>query len=119
MKIVYIAHPISGDVKGNLKKIVKIVRSINLSMPDIVPLAPYYVDLLALDDNTKKERARGIQNDIAILKSGAIKEVWLYGNRISIGMGEEIKLARKLGIEVIGMTMETRKELFVLQSAKL
>lgn len=40
MKTAYIAHPVSGDVKGNVEKIIAIVRHINLTEPDIVPFVP-------------------------------------------------------------------------------
>jgi hypothetical protein len=45
MKIVYIAHPISGDIKGNLEKIRLIVRGLNLENIDIVPFAPVLAGL--------------------------------------------------------------------------
>lgn len=100
MKVVYIAHPISGDVKGNLEKIRLIVRDLNLNNPDIVPFAPYWLDCFALDDTNPKERERGIQNDIALFNKGFIDEVWLFGDRISVGMKAEIELANQLGIPV-------------------
>ena len=51
MKIAYIAHPVAGDVSGNIEKILKIVRDINLTMPDVVPFVPYMADLLAMNDD--------------------------------------------------------------------
>lgn len=107
MKIIYIAHPISGDVAGNLRKIKQIVRMINLEYPDVVPLVPYYVDCLALDDSNPIERQRGIDNDTAILKSGLINEMWLYGDRISNGMRAEIELAKSMGMPVCSMSLGT------------
>ena len=104
MKIAYIAHPISGDPKGNLEKINKIIRTINLSEPNVVPFAPYYADIMALDDNIPEERERGIKNDIELMKRGFIDEVRLYGDRISNGMLAEVKLAIRLRIDVIPMT---------------
>lgn len=101
MKIVYIAHPISGDVENNLKDIVRIVRKINLDYSNITPLVPYYVDCLALDDSIESERNRGIMNDIRILQKKLIDEVWLTGDRISSGMQQEKLLAEALGIPVI------------------
>ena len=101
MKIAYIAHPISGDVKGNIDKIIAIVRQINLTEPDTVPFAPYIVDLLALDDSKPEERARGIQNDTALLSSGLITELRLYGPHISSGMKHEAALVKMMGIPVI------------------
>jgi len=108
MKIVYIAHPVSGDVNGNIIKIISIVREINMMCPEMVPLVPYLADLYALDDNVPNERQRGIKNDIAVLKSGLINEVWLYGDKISTGMQEEIKLAKELNIPIKAMSKETK-----------
>lgn len=100
-KVIYIAHPISGDIKENLHSIRKIVRHLNLSKTDIVPFVPYYVDVVSLDDNNPVERERGIQNDIALFERGVIDEVHLYGDKISDGMQQEILLARRLNIPVI------------------
>lgn len=101
MKIAYIAHPISGDIKYNLERIVQICRTINLEEPEVVPFAPYYLDCIALDDNNPEERSRGIKNDTELLKRGFIDEVRLYGNKISRGMLAEVKLAIKMNIPVI------------------
>lgn len=101
MKIIYIAHPIGGDVTNNLERIKNIVRELNLTDCSIVPFAPYWVDCHALNDNNPDERARGIKNDIAFFEKGVIDEVWLYGGRISNGMQAEIELATRLNIPVI------------------
>lgn len=101
MKVIYIAHPISGDIKGNLEKIRLIAREINLLFPDVVPFAPYWLDCHALDDTIPSERERGIRNDIALFNKGFIDAVWLCGNRISTGMQHEIELAESLGIPVV------------------
>jgi hypothetical protein len=110
MKIAYIAHPISGDIEGNLRKIEAIGRRINLDEPEVVPFAHYFFDCYALNDDIPEERERGIKNDIALMRKGFIDEVRLYGNRISNGMAEEVKLAVELGIEVRPMTKATTKE---------
>lgn len=107
MKICYIAHPIGGDVKGNIKKVIKIVREINLEHPDVVPFVPYLSDLYALDDSNTAERERGLTNGLFLLKKGFIDEIWLYGDRISNGMRAEINLCLELGIKVICKTPGT------------
>lgn len=107
-KIVYIAHPLSGDISGNLEKVKNIIRDINLSQPDIVPFAHYFVDCHALDDTKPEERQRGISNDIALLKVGFINEMWLYGDRISEGMKHEIMLAYHLRIPVFSKSEGTK-----------
>lgn len=95
MKIAYIAHPVSGDVKGNIEKIISICRKINLEEPETVPFVPYLSDLYALNDDISTERDRGIKNGIHLLNSGFIDELRLYGNRISNGMQHEIKSAEE------------------------
>lgn len=106
MKIVYIAHPIGGDVEGNLKKILAIVRQINLTEPDVVPFVPYFVDCHALNDGVPEERDRGIKNDREFFIRRVFDELRLYGDRISPGMSAEIDLAKEFGIAVVPMTEE-------------
>lgn len=115
MKIIYIAHPIGGDVQDNLRRIAIIARQMNLTEPDCVPFAPYFLDCVALRDATSSERKRGIKNDIAIFRKSFIDEVRLYGDRISPGMRAEILLARQLGIAVVAVTEETKKDLAELK----
>lgn len=114
MKIAYIAHPISGDIEGNLKKIRAINRTINLEEPDVVPFAPYYLDCVSLDDNVLEERERGIKNDIELMKRGFIDELRLYGDRISNGMLAEIKMALKFNVPVYHTNKRIEKDLMKL-----
>ena len=100
-KICYIAHPISNDVKGNVEKILAIVKHINLEEKNITPFVPYLADVLALDDSIPEHRKKGISNNIAYLKSGIISELHVYGNFISKGVAEEIAIAREFKIPVI------------------
>jgi len=101
MKTIYIAHPISGDIPGNLKKIIAIIRSINLTMPDVVPLAPYYTDILALDDTVPAERKHGIANDMHVIRT-CIDELWVYGDyENSIGCMAEMALCQELNIPIV------------------
>lgn len=110
MIIAYIAHPIGGDVQANLEKIKQIGREINLTEPNVVPIAPYFFDLACLDDNNPLERTRGLNNLRVIFETGFFNEVRLYGSHISKGMDAEIRLADKLGIRVVPMTPGTIKD---------
>jgi hypothetical protein len=109
MKIAYICHPIMGDIMGNVEKIMKIVRDINLDVKfrDVVPFVPYLSDVLSLDDNKPEERNRGLLNCITILKSGITNELWIYGPKISGGMRAEIDLAYDLDIPIVVMDPQT------------
>lgn len=97
---VYICHPIRGDKLSNLKKILKIVRTINLNMPNIVPLTNYFADCLALCDEVEEERNKGLYNDIKLLQSGIVDEVWVFGDEITEGMQIEIDTAKERGIPI-------------------
>ena len=102
-KVVYIAHPIAGDVAANLAALLKIVRHINTSpkYATVVPLVPYYADVLTLDDNVPEERAKGLANGQALIaREGIIDEVWMCGHTISPGMKQEAFAAFKRGIPV-------------------
>lgn len=118
MKIVYIAHPISGDIKGNIQRILTIVRQINLEHKDVIPFAHYLVDCQALDDDIPEERQRGIANDTELFKRKFIDELWLYGDKISNGMRAEINLCMELGIPVMAKTSSTEMQLFGLTLQK-
>lgn len=106
MKVVYIAHPIGGDVESNLADLRRIIRRINLECPGVVPFAPYYSDVVSMDDSVASERSRGIQNDMEILQSGIVHELWLTGDRISSGMQAEKAVAELLGITVLNKINE-------------
>lgn len=112
MKIVYIAHPIKGDIKGNLKKISEIGRKINLEEKNIIPFAPYYFDLNCLDDNVVAERKKGMLNNFELLRRGFVDEVRLYGNIISEGMYKEIELCIELNIPLFPYTKQTNFQLY-------
>lgn len=100
MRIAYIAHPISGDIQANLADIRRIVRKINMEYPMVLPLVPYYADVVSMNDNIPEERARGIKNDLEIITRGIPDEVWLTGPRISAGMQGESDAAKANGIPV-------------------
>lgn len=106
-KIIYIAHPIGGDVPGNLDRIQSIVKHIyaNVNLPlfnNVVPLVPYYLDCLVLDDNDPVQRKTGLSNGLQLLsRPGIIDELWLFGPTISPGMREEVLTAFRHNIKVV------------------
>lgn len=105
-KIVYIAHAISGDIDANLADIRRIVKIIHSTFPDVIPFVPYYCDVVTLDDSVKEERSIGITNNIIIINSGIVKEVWITGNIISSGVQLEIDIANVVGIPVINKSFD-------------
>ena len=63
-----------------------------------LPMAPHAYFTRFLDDDDPEERAKGIRlgNDW-LLDS---EEVWVMGETISVGMKDEIELARQVGIPI-------------------
>lgn len=108
-KLVYIAHPIGGDVQNNLTDLRRILRIISLNLhpikffdfSNIIPVASYYAYIVSLDDNHPEERARGIENNKVLIESGVFDELWLTGNKISFGMSCEVIMFEKLCKPVI------------------
>lgn len=105
--VAYIAHPIGGDVKGNIKNILSIVRAIHLDEPNVIPFVPYLADVMALDDNNPSEREMGLLNDCLIISSGFVDEIRLYGPGISKGMAREIMAGFDADCRIRAMTEGT------------
>ena len=99
-KLVYIAHQVSGDVEGNIKKILQICHDVHREDNNLLPFAPYVVALQYLDDTIVEERSLGILANEEHFKRKTMDEVWLCGPRISEGMKQEIRLAKKYKIPI-------------------
>ena len=109
VKIVFVAHPISGDVKGNVKKVLAICAKIHTR--NIIPVAPYLIALQYLNDEVVEDRELGMAANHECFYRRYVDELWLFGDRISSGMIGEIKLAREMGIPVIAKTRGTSYDL--------
>lgn len=100
-KIVYIAHPVSGNIKKNIRDLARILRAIHLGTYDVIPFAPYYGTTKCLNDRNPLEREVGIQSNIALINTGCFDECWLTGDEVSNGMLDEQELFISLGIKVV------------------
>jgi len=101
-KVVFVAHPVSGDISGNVKKILDICKQIHTKQ--VIPCASYLVSLQYLNDEITEDRELGIEANLECFHRGYIDEVWLFGDHISKGMEREIELARKLNIPIVAKT---------------
>jgi len=97
IKVIYVAHPIGGDVKNNIKKVLDICK--NIHTKNIIPFAPYLLSLQYLDDNKNADRQKGMLSNKEFFVRKTFDELWVYG--ISKGVNAEIKLAEKYGIKVV------------------
>lgn len=100
MKIVYIAHPVGGDIEGNIKKILSIVREINLTEKSVIPFVPYLADIQAMKDDDPAERQRGFRNNKEFFDLEVMDELLLCGDRISDGMRQEVLWSLEMGTPI-------------------
>ena len=99
-KLIYIAHPVGGNIKENIKKILQICHNIHRENNGVIPFAPYIVALYYLNDDIIEERKLGMLANQEHFKRKTMDEIWLYGDNISKGMEGEIKLAIKHEIPI-------------------
>lgn len=93
MKKVYICAPLGGDVKGNLEKAIQYTRYALES--GVVPVVSHFY-AFCLNDNIKEERKLGMDAGIELLKG--CDEIWVFGDKITSGMSNEIEIAKFLNI---------------------
>jgi hypothetical protein len=115
-KTVFIAHPVAGDIAENVRKALQICGQAHKD--GYVPVAPYIISVQYLDDAVEEDRRLGMDANIACFERRFIDELWLFGDRISAGMKEEIALALDLNIPIVAKTEATKKELEELLSAQ-
>lgn len=107
-KTIFIAHAISGDVAGNIQKVIKICKAIHSA--STIPVFPSFTWRQYLPENDSTKYYAGLVNDEYFAR-GMIDEVWLYGPRITEGMLKEINLAISYEIPVIPKNKILKKAL--------
>ena len=115
-KLIFIAHPIRGDVAGNMAKVLSICEQVHKE--GHIPVAPYLVSLQYLNDEVVEDRELGVEANLVCFHRGFVDELWLYGDKISEGMKREIALAKELKIPVVAKTEVTKKDLELLDVLK-
>ena len=91
--VVYICSPYAGDIEGNTKRARRFCRfAVDAGY---LPLAPHLLFPQFLNDEDKAERELGMFFGNVLM--GKCAEVWVFGSRISAGMDEEIRRARRKG----------------------
>ncbi len=95
MRIVYIAHPIAGDVEGNIKKIKEIIKRETTDY--IYPIAPYLTQIELFGDD-HEARESGFRQNREYFCRNIVDELWVYGS--SFGVEREMAMARAHGIPI-------------------
>ncbi len=108
-KTVFIGHPIGGDIRANVAKVLKICEEVHTK--DIIPVAPYLISLQYLNDEVTEDRELGMEANHESFRRRYVDELWLFGDKISNGMRGEVLLARELNIPIVAKTEGTKRDL--------
>lgn len=111
-KVFYIAHPVSGDVKGNIAKVLAWVKWLTAVDPSRVYIAPWVAEVLAFDDGQEIDPAfydRVLSDDEDVVRH--LDGVLICGGRLrpngtlqSIGMTREVAANAMAGGTLIDMS---------------
>jgi hypothetical protein len=102
--IIYVAHPVSGDVKANCDKVLRWLRWLTAVDPGRIYIAPWVGEVLAhldMDPIPADFYDRVLSDDEEVVRR--LDGVLLTGGRISTGMAREADAARKAGKPVYDM----------------
>lgn len=116
-KTVFIGHPIGGNIKSNVEKVLKICAEIHTK--DTIPVAPYLISLQYLNDEIIEDRELGMEANHECFRRRYVDELWLFGDKISAGMEKEILLAKEMSIPIVPKTKGTKRDLNRLEGGKL
>lgn len=90
LPLVYICAPYSGDVAKNTRKAAEFAAF--AYRRGNIPITPHLL-FPFLDDENPDERRLAIHTDLVLI--GKCKEVWVLGDRITVGMRVEIERAKR------------------------
>lgn len=101
--VYYVAHPVAGDVEGNINKALRWLAWLRKNDKTVVYTAPWIPYLLAGDDDNDPElREQGLLDDIEL--ATRCNGIVLVGGRVSSGMARERDAVIAAGLEVVDMT---------------
>lgn len=101
-QVVYLAHPVSGDVAANIARAMRWLRWLMDNEPDVAFCCPWLPYLDVLNEDNAEHRARGLRDDVEIAKR--CDGIVLCGGRLSGGMALERDAVIAAGGFVIDLT---------------
>jgi hypothetical protein len=107
MEKAYICSPLSGNTKENLKNAVAYARFVFDRCGMIPVMSHFYV--LILDDNIEFERKIGTSLGLEMILDA--RHMWVFGDNITPGMKDEIRLAESLKRVIHYVTDEQCEEI--------
>lgn len=100
--IFFVAHPVGGDVAGNLARTFRWLRWLTETHPYRIYTVPWVAEVMTFDDANPSERAASIERNRAII--GRCDGIVLVGGRISTGMSIELAAAQAHQLDVLDLT---------------
>lgn len=97
----YVAHPVSGDVKGNVANVIQWIRWLTINEPSRVYIAPWVAEVQAFDQDiggAEPDAAfydRVLADDCDVVRH--CDGILLVGGKVSRGMALERDAARDAG----------------------
>lgn len=102
-RLLYVAHPVAGDVPANIARALRWLKWLSDGDPSTTYIAPWIAALMAGDDDSDPAaRARGLEHDCRVVRR--CDGIVLVGGRVSSGMAVEREAARVHGLDVVDMT---------------
>jgi len=101
--VIYMAHPVAGDVPANLARALRWLRWLTATSPETTYIAPWIAAIMSgEEDDDPAARARGLAHDVVTVRrcDGLV----LVGGKISQGMAIERDAAISQGLIVTDMT---------------
>lgn len=98
-QLVYIAHPVRGDVQANIARVLRWYRWLTITQPGPVYCIPWLPDVLVFDDAKEVERAAGMARNLVHLQR--CDAIALVGGVLSSGMRAERDEMLRLGRPVV------------------
>lgn len=89
--LVYIASPFAGDIEYNISRAKGYCRF--AVSKGCIPLAPHLLYPQFMDDEDKEQREQVIR--FALILLAKCDELWVFGDKISVGMSREIAKAKR------------------------
>lgn len=101
-RVVYLAHPVRGDVEVNLAKAKAWLKYYSENNPEIAFVAQWIVECELWDDADPASREQGLKRCLALVER--CDELWCIGESITAGMQRELEQACAFGIPVLDLT---------------
>lgn len=92
--LVYVCSPFAGDIETNVNKARRYSR--HALDKGNIPITPHLLFPQFMDDD--KERKLAMHFNYVLL--GKCEEIWVFGDYISPGMKEEVKIAEKRKMKI-------------------